>query len=84
MKHCHVAKSFWASVFFAIACLAIPGYSLAVDWALRMDGIGPLKIGMDFRSANRALGNVLKRTRQSCVRPKTVIMFLSKAIQIWR
>jgi hypothetical protein len=38
------------------------GYAVADEWSLRMDGIGPLKIGMTFDAANKAVQNVLERT----------------------
>ncbi len=32
------------------------------DWKLRFDGLGPLKIGMSFDQANRAVGKTMQRT----------------------
>ena len=50
-----------------IACVAmafslVPASASAEDWVLRMNGIGPLKIGMTFDQANRATGFSLQRS----------------------
>jgi hypothetical protein len=41
--------------------LSIPLLSAAAPWQLRMDGIGPLKIGMRSSAANKSVGNTIKR-----------------------
>lgn len=52
-----------------IVCLTVPVILFLTassaserPWVLRMDGIGPLKIGMNFSDANKASGNILKKT----------------------
>jgi hypothetical protein len=43
------------------AALCMPLAAMAGDWSLRMDGIGPLALGMRFDEANRLLGGTLRR-----------------------
>lgn len=53
-------KRLFLCIVFSLALT--PLSALADEWVLRMDGIGPLKIGMSFDDANRASGSTLKRT----------------------
>lgn len=53
-------KRFFLCIAFSLALT--PLCAIADGWVLRMDGIGPLKIGMSFDDANRASGSALKRT----------------------
>ena len=41
--------------------LSMGANASAADWSLRMDGLGPLRIGMTFKQANAGLGNRLTR-----------------------
>jgi hypothetical protein len=43
------------------AALCIPLAAAAGDWNLRMDGIGPLKVGMRYDEANRLVHGTLRR-----------------------
>lgn len=57
-----IARFLWSFVVLPVAFLSIHGDSFASEWQLRLDGIGPLKIGMEFNAANKALGKILKKT----------------------
>lgn len=52
------SKKFATLVVLASLCVPAP----AADWMLRVDGIGPLRIGMRFDEANERVGKVLRRT----------------------
>jgi hypothetical protein len=43
--------------------LTLPALAGAPPWHLRFDGIGPLKVGMDWRQAESALGRPMPHTR---------------------
>lgn len=43
--------------------ISAPSYSVTENWQLRLDGIGPLRVGMRFTEANTQLGNTLERTQ---------------------
>jgi hypothetical protein len=43
-----------------LMCLLTPALSLANGWELRIDGLGPLRIGMKFDAVNKLLGNTLE------------------------
>jgi hypothetical protein len=43
------------------AALCLPLACMAGDWSLRMDGVGPLALGMRFDEANLLLGGTLQR-----------------------
>jgi hypothetical protein len=51
----------------AIGCaaLCVPLAALAGDWTLRMDGIGPLTLGLRYDAANRLVGGTLHREEWS-------------------
>jgi hypothetical protein len=53
-------KKIIACVLAAFAVLA--GAASGQEWTVRVDGAGPLKIGMDFDTVNRVLGDRLERT----------------------
>jgi hypothetical protein len=51
------------NAFAALALLACLPLAIAGDaWRLRLDGIGPLRVGMGFDEAGRALGHPLAHT----------------------
>lgn len=52
----------WTSRTVVLAMLLAPLACAAGDWALRMDGIGPLQVGMGFDEANVVLGKRLEHT----------------------
>lgn len=43
--------------------LALASPARADEWRLRLDGVGPLKIGMSFDAASKLVGNLLLRTK---------------------
>jgi hypothetical protein len=45
--------------------MSLRGPAFALDWTLRMDGMGPLRIGMHFDEADARLGHSLERTAPS-------------------
>jgi hypothetical protein len=51
----------------AVGCvsLCLPLVAMAGDWTLRMDGIGPLTLGLRYDEANRLVGNTLHRDEWS-------------------
>ncbi|HEU4775945.1 MAG TPA: hypothetical protein VFS95_03905 [Telluria sp.] len=51
------AKSWWA----ALALCALLPAAQARDWTLRVDGAGPLKVGMRFDTVNKILGEHMER-----------------------
>jgi hypothetical protein len=53
----HRAKSWWV----ALALCALPPAAQARDWTLRVDGAGPLKVGMRFDTVNKILGQHMER-----------------------
>lgn len=48
----------WLAQLLALAAIALaaPGRCLAADWSLRVDGIGPLRVGMRIQQMNEVLG----------------------------
>ncbi|QGZ39351.1 hypothetical protein IP92_02397 [Pseudoduganella flava] len=46
------------------AFVTLAGAASGQDWTVRVDGAGPLKVGMDFDTVNRVLGDHLERTPQ--------------------
>lgn len=52
----------WMRAALGAAVLVCSSTAFAEDWRLRMDGIGPLTIGMSFEAANRALKDVLEHS----------------------
>lgn len=73
------------------AQLALP--AAAADWRLRLDGAGPLKIGMRFDTVNKILGLHMERvpkgerTRANCfqieppAQPGMLLMFVDDHLQ---
>lgn len=55
----------WMRATLGAAVLVCCSAACADDWRLRMDGIGPLKIGMRFDAANHALNDVLERSPEA-------------------
>ncbi|HJV00938.1 MAG TPA: hypothetical protein VJ752_10330 [Burkholderiaceae bacterium] len=44
-----------------LALCALPAVAQARDWTLRVDGAGPLKVGMRFDTVNKILGQRMER-----------------------
>ena len=73
--------------------LAIALPAGAADWALRVDGAGPLKIGMRFDTVNQVLGTQMQRVprelrpRANCfqleapAQPGLLLMFVDDRLQ---
>jgi hypothetical protein len=51
-----------AACMHAFGCVAVcvPLAAMAGDWSLRMDGIGPLTLGLRYEEANRLVGGALQ------------------------
>jgi hypothetical protein len=77
-----------------IACLvSLCGPASALDWTLRMDGLGPLRIGMHFDEVNARVGRQLKRSEPSLqptpgcdeialpLRPGVSLMFIDDVLE---
>ncbi len=75
----------------AVALSALP--AAAVEWTLRLDGAGPLKIGMRFDTVNKILGEHMQRVpqgerlRANCfqiepsAQPGLLLMFVDDRLQ---
>jgi hypothetical protein len=72
------------------AALCIPLAAAAGDWNLRMDGIGPLKVGMRYDEANRLVHGTLRRDStepEACYyasvteHPDVLLMFADGALR---
>jgi hypothetical protein len=87
LKQC----KWWAAGTLAAAMLALPAAASA--WTLRVDGAGPLKIGMRFDTVNKILGEHLQRVPKderahaNCfqieppVHPGVLLMFVDDHLQ---
>ena len=86
----------WNLVIGAVALLAASLAALpaaAADWTLRLDGAGPLKIGMRFDTVNKILGEHMQRVpkgervRANCfqvepsAQPGLLLMFVDDRLQ---
>ena len=52
----------WMRAALGMAVVVCSSAAIADEWRLRMDGIGPLTIGMRFDAAKRALNDTLEHT----------------------
>ncbi|TWI64500.1 hypothetical protein IP91_03273 [Pseudoduganella lurida] len=73
--------------------LSMAGSALAEDWTVRADGVGPLRVGMDFDTVNRVLDDHLQRAplalqgSRACfyvspaAEPRVGLMFVKDVLQ---
>ena len=65
---------------FLLALAAAAGADAAPEWTVRPDGAGPLKVGMDFDTVNRVLGDHLVRT-PAALQPTQGCFYVSPAAE---
>lgn len=82
-----------AAMLTVLAALAVSQPAAAAGWTLRLDGAGPLRIGMRFDAVNKVLGTQMQRVpkeeraRANCFqielpsRPGLLLMFVGDQLQ---